>query len=65
MNTTLRCILGRLQSDRPDPEAIKRDGWQQQQILVVAVSDGRLNWLEREQVRQIGEKLYGTRSDHP
>ena len=51
-----------MQTERTDPEAIKRDGWQQQQILVVSASDNRLNWIEREQVRQLGEKLYGTRS---
>lgn len=62
MKTTLRCILGRLQSERPDPEDVKRNGWRQQQILVVSASDNRLNWIEREQVRQLGEKLYGTRS---
>ena len=62
MNSSLRCVLGRLQTERTDPEAIKRDGWQQQQILVVSASDNRLNWIEREQVRQLGEKLYGTRS---
>ena len=62
MNSTLRCALGRCHTDRQDPEEIKRDGWQRQQILVVSAIDDRLNWLEREQVRQLGEKLYGKRS---
>ena len=62
MKTSLRCVLGRLQADRADPEEIKREGWRDQQILVVSASDNRLNWIEREQVKLIGEKLYGTRS---
>ena len=41
------------------PEIIKRDGWNQQGILVVAAGDSRLTWPERELVKQLGEKLYG------
>ena len=26
---------------------------------MIAISDDRLNWPEREMVRQLGEKLYG------
>ena len=58
---TIRCALGRFQDDRPDVEQVKRDGWREQSILVVSATDTRLNWVEREQVRQLGEKLYGTR----
>ena len=46
---------------RPDPEVIKRDGWQDLGILVISPSDSRLTWPERELVRQLGEKLYGQR----
>jgi hypothetical protein len=42
-----------------DPEAVKRDGWQAQQILVVSIEDRRLDWTERELIRRIGERLYG------
>ncbi len=56
-----RCPLARLQPERPDPEKIKRDGWREQGILVVAVDDWRLDIVEREFVRQIGEHLYGRR----
>ena len=56
---TLQCVLGRLQASRQDADQIKRDGWQEQGILVVSATDSRLNWIEKEQVRQIGEKLYG------
>ena len=45
--------------DRCPPEQLKRDGWRDQRILVVSIDDCRLNWPERELVRQLGEKLYG------
>ena len=44
---------------RRDPEHVKRDGWQEQQLLAVSLDDHRLTWPERELVRQLGEKLYG------
>jgi len=47
--------------DRRNPEDIKRDGWRDEGILVAAVSDARLDWTERELVKQIAEKLYGRR----
>ena len=45
---------------RRSPE---RDGWREQGLLAVVVDDERLSWPERELVRQLGEKLYGTRSE--
>jgi len=48
---------------RRDPEQVKRDGWREQGVLVVAENDNRLTWPERELVRQLGAKLYGKR--HP
>ncbi len=52
--------LGRLQpASRPDPEQVKREGWRNQHILVVSPDDTRLDWSERELLRQIGERLYG------
>jgi hypothetical protein len=44
---------------RPSPEHIKRNGWREQNILVVSANDERLNWAEREFVRRLGKKLYG------
>lgn len=44
---------------RPDPETIKREGWNSEGILVVKADDSRLSWPERELLQQIGEKLYG------
>lgn len=53
-----RCPLGRTPS-REEPEDIKRQGWRDQHILVVAENDDRLDFIEREFVRQLGERLYG------
>jgi hypothetical protein len=53
------CPLGRLFPNTTDPEAVKRDGWQAQQILVVSIENRRLDWAERELIRRIGERLYG------
>ena len=54
-----RCPLGRLQPQTPDLETIKQTGWRDQNILVVSEQDDRLDFVEREFVRRIGERLYG------
>lgn len=54
-----RCPLGRLQPQATDLDAIKERDWHDQRILVVSADDDRLDWMERELVRQIGERLYG------
>ena len=54
-----RCPLGRLQPQATDLNTIKERGWHDQRILVVSADDERLDWMERELVRQIGERLYG------
>ncbi len=59
-----RCPLGRLQPDVQDVDAIKQRGWRDQHILVVSPDDARLDWMERELVRQIGERLYGKGGRH-
>jgi len=59
-----RCPLGRLQSSRPDPETIKREGWREEGILVISPDDERLDWAERELVKRIGERLYGSLEAH-
>ena len=58
LTPSCRCALGRGTS-REDPEAIKREGWRDQRILVVAANDDRLDFVEREFIRQLGERLYG------
>jgi len=47
--------------ERRDPEEVKRDGWLEKGVLVIAEDDDRLTWPERELVRQLGAKLYGKR----
>jgi hypothetical protein len=42
-----------------DVEATKRQGWREQHILVISEQDTRLNFLERQLIRSIGERLYG------
>ena len=54
-----RSPLGRLQRQTTDLEAIKQTGWRDQHILVVSEEDARLDFVEREFVRRIGERLYG------
>ena len=54
-----RCPLGRLQPQTTDLEVVKRIGWQQDHILVVKEDDERLDFVEKEIVRRIGERLYG------
>ncbi|WP_338618367.1 hypothetical protein [Pigmentiphaga sp. CHJ604] len=60
-NPRYRCPLAKLQPEVTDLEAVKRRGWRDQHILVVSPDDDRLDWTEHELVRQIGERLYGTR----
>ncbi|CAI8819793.1 hypothetical protein [Methylococcus capsulatus] len=55
------CPLGKLQPQATDLEAVKREGWREQHILVVHLTDERLDFVERELIRQIGERLYGRR----
>ncbi len=62
--STYRCPLGRLQPETTDLEAMKQRGWRDQHILVVSPDDERLDWMERELVRQIGERLYGAGGRH-
>lgn len=56
---TYRCPLGRLQPHTNDLETIKQSGWRDQHILVVSEQDNRLDFVEREFVRRLGERLYG------
>ena len=48
--------------ERRDPEQVKREGWKEQGVLVIAENDQRLTWPERELIRRLGSKLYGKRS---
>lgn len=61
---TYRCPLGRIQPEPSDLEAMKQRGWRDQHILVVIASDDRLDFIEREFVQRIGERLYGQGGVH-
>jgi len=54
-----RSPLARLQPNSVDVEVIKREGWQDEHILVVSETDERLSEFERECVRRIGNRLFG------
>lgn len=60
MSGEYRCPLGSMQPVQMDTERIKADAWENDGILVVRVDDPRLSWVEIQQIKQIGEKLYGT-----
>jgi len=48
--------LGRMQPIPVDVEATKRQGWREQHILVISHDDERLDFLERQLIRSIGER---------
>lgn len=56
--------LGRMQPTPVDLDAVKQRGWQDQHILVVSENDERLDFFERQLVRRIGERLYGSGGHH-
>jgi len=54
-----RCPLGRLQPNVTDLEAVKESGWREQRVLVVSDTDERLDFVEREFVRRLGDWAIG------
>lgn len=54
-----RCPLGSVQPVAMDTEQIKTDAWKSDGILVVNMADSRLTWMEQQQLKQIGDRLYG------
>ena len=64
---TMRSSLGRVQPRQPlDTEELatmRRAAWRLQGVLVVGEDDTRLTWPERELVKQLGSKLYGSRKE--
>ncbi len=56
--------LGRMQPNPVDVEATKRQGWREQHILVISHDDERLDFMERQLIRSIGERLYGQVHGH-
>ena len=51
--------VGSMVGENLDVQAVKQRGWQDQHILVVADNDERLNVVERDVIRRIGDRLYG------
>lgn len=51
--------LGRAQPIPMDIERTKREGWQNSQLLVIAPTDQRLDFLEQQLIERIGNRLYG------
>lgn len=43
-----------------DYEAIKRNAYRDQDILIVNLKDQRLTWVEKELLNQVAQKLYGS-----
>lgn len=54
-----QCALGKLIPQTIDTEELKNDAWIKHRILVVAADDLRINWIERQILQTIGEKLFG------
>ena len=55
----VRSSLSKYQPIAFDGEKLKREGWQEQGLLVVHENDERLDWTEKELIRRLGERLYG------
>lgn len=55
--------LGNMQGPSMDVERIKREGWKENEILVVNIDDWRLLKGEKELLRKIGNRLYGESND--
>ena len=54
-----RSPLARLIPSTTDTEKIKRDGYHIDGILVVPLDDERLDWTDVQELKRIGEQLYG------
>ena len=63
-NNPLKCSLGRIQPKQIDAEKLKREGWNNDGILVVKVDDERLSWPEKELIKQIGDKIYNNKTNN-
>ena len=54
--------LGRAQPIPMDIERTKREGWQNNHLLVIAANDQRLDFLEQQLIERIGNRLYGSKN---
>ncbi len=63
MHNGYRSSLSRTPSaptNEDEMELMRRAAWKKQGVLNVSPSDHRLTWPEKELVKQLGEKLYGS-----
>lgn len=61
----LRCALGRAATTSFEADAVKRNGWRDHGLFVIAIDDPRLGWDERAVVRALGDKFYGRKDQAP
>jgi hypothetical protein len=56
-----------LRSNAPQPgipidcEGMKASGFRNAGILVVDINDHRLSWVDQEELKRIGAKIYGSK----
>jgi hypothetical protein len=62
MHKKYRSPLAKLQNEKTDYEKIKKQGWEQNGILVINVDDERLSWPEKEIIKQIGNRIYQSKT---
>ena len=58
---TPRCTLARFIPNQMDVEEVKADGFNNHRIFVVSLDDARINWMERQVIEQLGNRLYRDR----
>lgn len=58
-----RSPLARFVPEALDLDRLKRQGWRELGLLVVSAEDTRLDWVERQLLSQIAERLYGKREN--
>jgi hypothetical protein len=63
-NNPLKCNLGRIQPKQIDAEKLKREGWNNDGILIIKIDDKRLSWPEKELIKQIGDKIYNNKTNN-
>lgn len=51
--------LAKLIPKQMDVEGIKRDAWQEHRILVIHPDHPELDWTEKQEIINIGNRIYG------
>lgn len=58
MHKQYQSPLGKIQAKQIDQEKIKKQAFENDGILVININDERLNWPEKEIIKQIGNRIY-------